>query len=334
MTCDLCGGFCTPGHPLPPELMQFMAAQGFNPFSEPDIALVAGASDYSSWLERVATRTSGWALCSTCSQAVSDSHQLHLPFALSDTTPPSDATRLSKLFSRVGSWLLYLLAFLVLSVITDQVDSWLMELLIILAVVGLGVAGWLAFKTYHYWEEAQVSNPPLLGGNPPTKGEVRGMVVALASLVVFAVLFAVDLIWLVRALPFWVVGASLGAVCLANLLTVSISASLGHSGYETDESHEWRLLDGSGKPAARIGPASRKDVHDHHHGRGSWEKRCRQQASILNVLTVVGSPVLALLLIHFNLYPLGPTWIAVGLGFALFVTSMVSFLVVAFKMGG
>ena len=103
-------------------------------------------------------------------------------------------------------------------------------------------------------------------------------------------------------------------------------------GYSVDRSHEWRLMGRDGKPGAHYRDATTKDVYEHQHGHGSWERRNETIRSVSTFASVgawfaAGAIVWPHLQAHgvgglgcgilFFLWPVGPIAVVVIAGMLL-----------------
>jgi hypothetical protein len=90
------------------------------------------------------------------------------------------------------------------------------------------------------------------------------------------------------------VGTALGITAGVDLLIWGfVKASTG-DGLGIDPTHEWRIVTQNGSPGARVGPATMKDLYEHTHGHGSWERRNTRRGTtgaVLASLTVVICPL-------------------------------------------
>jgi len=139
-------------------------------------------------------------------------------------------------------------------------------------------------------------------------------------------LFAISSFWkLASTLQFAVLLAFTGrslAVTLALALPIwgfgRMSAS---GGGNIDRSHEWRLVTKDGRPGARVRDATARDLYEHTHGYGSWDKHARgtkRACFVLCVLLFLVCPLFWLsylresgadfikIAVYYAIYPLAP----------------------------
>lgn len=89
----------------------------------------------------------------------------------------------------------------------------------------------------------------------------------------YAVIVVVEFFASAMNAPTWGLLGECCILCLMiamppNLFLNASRWSVEYGGYSTAAGYEWRYA----KSAGRYGPATRKDVYEHHHGYGSWEK--------------------------------------------------------------
>jgi hypothetical protein len=128
-------------------------------------------------------------------------------------------------------------------------------------------------------------------------------------------------------------GMAIGITAGVNLLIWGFVKLSTGGGSAIDRRHEWRVLTRNGRPGARVGPATMKDLYEHTHGHGSWERRNSRRSATGAVLAVVVFFVCPLLEIpfleqagvhgvspiagYFLIYPLLPLAVIGGLIFWL-----------------
>lgn len=73
---------------------------------------------------------------------------------------------------------------------------------------------------------------------------------------------------------FWrFAGTAFGITAGVDLLIWGIVKASTGSGSAIDNSHEWRLVTRSGSPGGRVRAATIRDLYNHTHGHGAWERR-------------------------------------------------------------
>jgi hypothetical protein len=91
------------------------------------------------------------------------------------------------------------------------------------------------------------------------------------------------------------VGTALGVTVGVDLLIWGHGKSSTGGGDRTVHSHEWRVMTKDGRPGARVGPATAKDLYEHYHGHGSWDRRnsrIKTNCIVLAAVVVFACPLL------------------------------------------
>lgn len=152
----------------------------------------------------------------------------------------------------------------------------------------------------------------LLSGLEQLEASFPGARIAVAFLAGLVLLIAAPLwaIWRydLRLLP---VAAAVAVGAAASLLASLLRRAVLGGGYKASGTHEWRYVDRRGKPAARFGDASRKEVYEHLHGRGSWEERGRYSDWLILAVAVAA----AVVFLHLQFAP--SSWIPYAAAAAL-----------------
>lgn len=147
-----------------------------------------------------------------------------------------------------------------------------------------------------------------LGGSATSKPSWRerfrsglGITVSvLTQLTMFVVLpAAIAFLWgAVRSIRWEVLlqfaGVALGITVGADLLIWGFAKLLTAGGNKIDHAHEWKYVDGRGRPAGRAHAATVKDLYEHSRGHGSWERRngrIEKTCGVLAVLVSLACPV-------------------------------------------
>jgi hypothetical protein len=89
-------------------------------------------------------------------------------------------------------------------------------------------------------------------------------------------------------------GTALGITAGIDLLIWGFVKASTSGGSAIDQSHEWRVVTRDGRPGSRVGPATMKDLYEHTHGHGSWERRndrISKTGTVLASLAVVICPL-------------------------------------------
>ncbi|MGA2569772.1 MAG: hypothetical protein ABSF23_04570 [Terracidiphilus sp.] len=94
-------------------------------------------------------------------------------------------------------------------------------------------------------------------------------------------------------------GMAIGITAGVDLLIWGLVKLSTGGGSAIDSRHEWRVLTRNGRPGARVGPATMKDLYEHTHGHGSWDRRNSRRSATGAVLAVVVFFVCPLLEIPF-----------------------------------
>jgi hypothetical protein len=70
-------------------------------------------------------------------------------------------------------------------------------------------------------------------------------------------------------------------------------------GYSIHPNAEWRYVNRDGRAGGRYGPATVRDVYEHRHGSGSWQRKEENFLTFVSVLRV-GTFVLAIVIPFFS----------------------------------
>ncbi len=130
------------------------------------------------------------------------------------------------------------------------------------------------------------------------------------------------------------VGIAVAVTVVVDLVVWVLGVALTAGGDAIDHSHEWRYVTRNGTPGARAHAATKKDLYDHTHGYGSWERRkerIRTVCKVISVLVALACPFLEIPFLRASgvvgvlpivgylvVYPLLP--IAIIVGVALWAT--------------
>lgn len=128
----------------------------------------------------------------------------------------------------------------------------------------------------------------------------RSTVEVLAQMTVtFGIPGAILLMWgAVRTIRWEVLlqfaGVALGITVGADLLIWGFAALLTAGENKVDRTHEWRYVTNRGLPGGRARSATVKDLYEHSHGHGSWQRRngrIQKTCGVLAVLVALACPV-------------------------------------------
>jgi hypothetical protein len=132
-------------------------------------------------------------------------------------------------------------------------------------------------------------------------------------------------------------GMAIGITTGVDLLIWGFVKASTVGGSAIDPTHEWRIRLPNGKPGARVKPGTMKDLYEHTHGHGSWERRntrIKNTGTVLACLTILACPLLEIpflqnagvqgigsIIGYFLVYPLLPLAVLGGLIFGLYKLS-------------
>jgi hypothetical protein len=160
--------------------------------------------------------------------------------------------------------------------------------------------------------------------------------------VVFTIVSLIAFMWKAVSLIHWGIlwqyaGMAIGITAGVDLLIWGFVAMSTSGGSAIDHSHEWRMVTRNGRPGGRVGPATMKDLYEHTHGHGSWERRNTRRSTtgaVLASLTVVICPLCEIPFLldsgvqgigpivgYYLIYPLLPLAVIGGLIYWLFKIS-------------
>ncbi len=348
MACDICGRptDTSEGTALHADLIKLVVAAGFDPTNDERFRLVPGVPNAEAWAERVASKDSTWTVCNACLEPISEFLMRPQDATGSGRTPlPERGDREGASWEEVGSeldtlftvqpWVFVGLA-LGLAVLVGAVAEAGLDILgfasskrwsLITAGLFFGtVLSWAAIRRYLGWEPQKRTSLSALTGRQQSASDVRAAILIPVFGILLIIGIIADLTWLLFTVPWRALGIGAGITCVVSLVAGVISNLLDRSGSQTDPSHEWQLV---GRLGARVRTATREEVHDHYHRRGSWKKRISRQISALGILAALGSPMAAMLIVHQYLHPIPTPLAGLGLGVALAVVSVASFAVSA-----
>ena len=122
------------------------------------------------------------------------------------------------------------------------------------------------------------------------------MIIAAIGLLIFAIGYGIILaVSFVHWGILWqFAGIAIGITAGVDLLIWGFVKASTSGGSAIDRSHEWRIVTRNGSPGGRLGPATMKDLYEHTHGHGSWERRndrISKTGAVLASLTVVICPL-------------------------------------------
>ena len=348
MACDICGRLTDASEEtaIHADLIKHAAAVGFDPATDERIPRSPDVSSSQAWAERVESKDSTWMVCNACLKPISEfvmrsqggtgSGRTRLP-ERGDREGASwkeVASEVENLFT-VQPWVFVGLA-LGLAVLLGAVAEAGLDILgfesskrwslIMAGLFFVSMVGWAGIRRYLGWELHKRASLSALTGRQQSVSDVRATVLGPVLGILLVIGIIADLIWLLSTFPSSALGIAAGIACTVGLVAGVISNLLDRSGSQTDPTHEWQLV---GRPGATVRTANREEVHDHYHRRGSWEKRISRQISALRILAALGSPMVAMLIVHQYLHPIPTPLAGLALGFALAVVSVASFTVSA-----